>query len=206
MRCARMRWRPQRLTMCSARRPDACCKACVSCSAASSSWPANASTRTRPSRSRRAGARASASASQQRVACASAGCALVPAHWRESIARLSCTRCVDRAATSAAARVSSLSRRCATTRTSRCDSMRSCPARFIASAHCAASMTERDTSPRRRFTFIAAPRSRPKASLSPSPRALISTPLARSTQRRSSSCAWARASARRNAPSWRWRA
>ena len=64
--------------------------------------------------------------------------------------------------------------------------MRSWPARLIASAHCAASSTERETSPSRRLACMAAPRSRPKASSSPMPRADISRPLARSTHLRSS--------------------
>ena len=150
--------------------------------------------------SMRGASSACGSACQHCAARAQAGCADVSAHCAASIARLSRTRCVDCAASvGAVARVDASSSCCAASRTRRCDSMRSWPARFIASAQRAASQTARDSSPMRRFTLIAAPRSSRKASSSPSPRADISTPLARSTHLRSSSCSCARAAARRSA-------
>ena len=115
-----------------------------------------------------------------------------------SQSRFCCTRCA------VSARLSSTRPR-ATARkarplTCRCDSMRNWPARLMASAACAASISPRETSPTRRLACIDAVRSRLKASSSLSCWARISTPLALSTHLRSSS----RATAPANARAWVW--
>ena len=142
MRCARMRWRPHRLTMCSARRARGLLQGLRELLGGLQQGVGERVDAAQGRRaSSRAGASAGASASQQRVASVQRRAA--PACRR--IGERASRGCRARAGSTASRSVGGgaacrcLSRRCATTRTRRCDSMRSWPARFIASAHCAAS-------------------------------------------------------------------
>ena len=180
-----MRWRPQRLITASVGLTPAPSSAAVNRSAASSRRSASASM-AGSSAALASACKALFSSPQGPASALSRSPKVALESWRSSSVRVCSTRSTDAASRGAASSAPLPAASSACSLTMRCDSMRSCPARFTPSALRAPSMTCCATWPRRRLACMAAVRSTRKASSSGNWRTLINRPLARSTSLRSS--------------------